>query len=268
MARPHIEFVQAQHLPWQPAPWRAGAAMKVLSRDGASGAVSAILRYPAGWSTPAAVLNVDEEFLVLDGALEHGGERHGPDGYAFWPAGLARGELAAPEGAVVLTFLSEATGTPFDPARLAGPLNIREGEWNADLAAMGLEGMASFAWLRRLRSDPRTGEITYVTAAMPYWRESQPERHPVIQEIFVLAGEAAGPQGIMRAGAYVWRPSNVTHGPYGSTTGAVFLFRSHGGPQSTEHDPPAPFRFDPPHRPVLPEALRQAGGPVAPFARY
>lgn len=48
-----------------------------------------------------------------------------------------------------------------------------------------------------------TGEITYVTAVMPYFQESQPERHPIIQKIFVLAGEVAGPQGMMRSGSYV-----------------------------------------------------------------
>ena len=268
MARPHVEFVQAQHLPWQDAAQRPGAAVKMLSEDAATGALSAIFRYPPGWAAPAAMLGVDEEFFVLDGALEHGRSRFGPDSYAFWPGGFTRERISAPDGAVVLTFLSGETRAPYDPARLTGHLNIREGDWNADLVSMGLEVMASSARLRRLRSDPHTGEITYVTATMPYWQETQPERHPVIQEFFVLAGEAAGPQGTMRAGAYVWRPENVTHGPYGSTTGAVFFFRSHGGPQSTEHDPPVPFRFDPPHRPVLPGPMRDAGRPVAPFARY
>lgn len=268
MARPHIEFVQAQHLSWQDARLRPGVAMKLLSEDTATGAMSAVFRYPPGWSAPVGALDRDEEFFVLDGALEHDGKRLGPDTYAFWPGGFPRGRVTAPDGAAVLTFLSAPSNAPFDPARLTESLDIRHGDWHADLAAMGLEVMASFARLRRLRSDPRTGEITYVTATMPYWRESQPERHPVIQEFFVLAGEAAGPQGIMRAGAYVWRPANVTHGPYGSTTGAVFFFRSHGGPQSTEHDPPMDFRFDPPHRPVLPPVLRDVGGPVAPFARY
>ena len=122
----------------------------------------------------------------------------------------------------MLTFFS-APVTIFDPARLTDRIDLREGDWNADLAAMGLEVMASGARIRRLRSDPVSGEITYVTATMPYFQETQPERHPVIQEIFVLSGDVAGPQGIMRAGSYVWRPENITHGPYGSTTGAVFF---------------------------------------------
>lgn len=270
MPRPHIEFVQAQHLSWEPCVSRPGVTMKRLSHDPQTGALSALLRYPAGWRTAAATLAMDEEFFVLDGTLDHGGTEYGPDCYAFWPRFFPRQAISAPSGATVLTFFSApaASPAPFDPARLTERIDVRQGEWKADLAAMGLEVMAAGARIRRLRSDPDTGEITYITATMPYWQETQPERHPVIQEFFCLAGEIAGPQGIMRAGAYVWRPANVTHGPYGSVTGAVFLFRSHGGPQATEHDPPVPFRFDPPHRPVLPDALLSAGAPAPAITRY
>lgn len=268
MARPHIEFVQAQHLPWQACALRPGAEMKLLSEDAATGALSAILRYPPGWHAEAKPLDQDEEFFVLDGALLHGGTEYCRDCYAFWPAGMPRQTLTAPMGATVLTFFSAPSGRPFDAARLVERIDVREGDWKADLAAMGLEVMAATARIRRLRAEPDTGEITYITATMPYVYESQPERHPVIQEFFCLSGEVAGPQGIMRAGAYVWRPALVTHGPYGSATGAVYLFRSHGGPQSTEHDPPVRFRFNPPHRPVLPDELRSAGAPVDSFVRY
>jgi Domain of unknown function (DUF4437) len=270
MSRPHIEFVQAQHLTWEQFPARPGVTMKRLSWDQQSGALSAILRYPPGWRASEGTLAMDEEFFVLDGALDRGGTEYGADCYAFWPRFMPRRTMSAPSGATVLTFLSApaAAPVPYDPARLTERIDVRQGEWKADLAAMGLEVMATTARIRRLRSDPDTNEITYITATIPYWQESQPERHPVIQEIFCLAGEIAGPQGIMRAGAYVWRPANITHGPYGSVTGAVFLFRSHGGPQSTEHDPPVPLRFDPPHRPVLPDELLSAGAPAAAATRY
>ncbi len=270
MARPHIEFVQAQHLPWEPFPSRPGVSMKRLSQDEETGALSAILRYPAGWRAPEGTLAMDEEFFVLDGVVNHGGTHYEADCYAFWPRFFPRRAISTRSGATVLTFLSAPSSPPrpFDPTQLTERIDVREGEWKADLAGMGLEVMANTARIRRLRSDPDTGEVTYITATIPYWQESQPERHPVIQEFFCLAGEIAGPQGIMRAGAYVWRPANVTHGPYGSVTGAVFLFRSHGGPQSTEHDPPVRFRFDPPHRPVLPDELLAVGAPAPAITRY
>lgn len=96
MARPHIEFIHARCLPWQPAPFRPGATMKLLSEDTGTGALSAIVRYPPGWSAPAGALGVDEEFLVLDGELIHGDTRYGPDCYAFRPGGFPRQTLAPP----------------------------------------------------------------------------------------------------------------------------------------------------------------------------
>lgn len=275
MARPHIEFVQAQRLPWVEdalGAGRAGVAAKILSRDAATGAVSAILRYPAGYRRPAETLGVDEEIFVLDGRIETEFGVLGADCYGYWPRGLARQPMAAPDGAVALSFfsgpLAPGDATAFDASRCVGRVDIREGEWKADLAAMGLQVMASHAWIRRLRSDPTTGEITYVTAVMPYFRETQAERHPVVQEIFVLAGEVAGNTGVMRAGAYTWRPENVIHGPYGSTTGAVFFFRSHGGPQTTVHEPPQRYSFEVAHRPVLPPELAPLGTPFPAPPRY
>ena len=266
MARPFIEFIQAQNLTWDA---RHGVEIKHLSQDDETGASSSIVRYPPGWQTPGRTLASDQEFFVLDGEIRHGNVIYTQDCYAFWPRGFQRQAMVTPTGAVVLMFhAAPDPNAPYDPDRLTEYVNIREGDWNADLVAMGLDAMATFSRIRRLRSDPDTGEITYVTAVLPFFQESQPERHPVIQEIFVLAGEVAGPHGIMRAGAYVWRPANITHGPYGSTTGAVFLFRSHGGPQATEHDPPVPFRFDPPHNTVVPPCLRVLAEPVPPFTRY
>ena len=50
--RPHIDFVQAQHLPWESAEALGfgGARAKILSRDDASGAVSCVLSLSAGLS--------------------------------------------------------------------------------------------------------------------------------------------------------------------------------------------------------------------------
>jgi Domain of unknown function (DUF4437) len=265
MARPHIEFIQAQFLPWQadgPGEVRQGVSVKYLSRDAATGSFTAILRYPPGWRLPSETLAIDEELFVLDGTLEHGNVILTEDCYAFWPRGMNRQPLFTPTGADVLTFIEGGNIRPaqnlkYDASKYVERIDVREGEWTADIDAMGLTGMASSARIRKLRSHPDRGEITYITAAIPYWRESQPERHPVAQELFILSGDVAGNTGIMRAGAYTWRPENVTHGPYGSTTGAVMLFRSIGGGFRTELDPPTDFTFNPSHQPVLPPELER-----------
>jgi hypothetical protein len=109
MARPHIEFVQAQRLPWVEdalGAGRPGVAAKILSRDAATGAMSAILRYPAGYRRPAETLGVDEEIFVLDGRIETEFGDMGADCYGYWPRGLARQPVAAPDGAVALSFFS------------------------------------------------------------------------------------------------------------------------------------------------------------------
>ena len=73
MARPHIEFIQTQVLPWKTLgedSSRPGALAKALSYDADSKAVSVIMKYPPGWSLPEShYLNSDEELYVLNGAL-------------------------------------------------------------------------------------------------------------------------------------------------------------------------------------------------------
>jgi hypothetical protein len=71
--------------------------------------------------------------------------------------------------------------------------------------------------------------------------------------MFLLAGEVHGDRGLMRPGAYFWRPPHVPHGPYGSLTGNIYFFRTKGGPLSTTYvEPRRPFRWWPDHDPILP----------------
>ena len=64
------------------------------------------------------------------------------------------------------------------------------------------------------------------------WAERS-EIHPVVEEMYLLAGEVHGDRGIMRPGAYFWRPPFVPHGPYGTQTGNLYFFRTRGGGLST-----------------------------------
>jgi hypothetical protein len=265
MTRPHIEWIQAQALPWQrdAIVARDGAEAKILSMDPETGAVSCILRYPPGYRRQAEWLSADEEFWVLDGSIAVDGVEYGEHTYAHLPRGMPRRDFASDHGAAVLTFFSAApvasaggTDRPFDERRLVRRLAASDNIWDGDFAAMGLESMRSTARMRTLRKDPDTGEITYLTAAMAFRQGERSERHPVVQEFFLLSGELAGDLGTMQAGAYCWRPPMVKHAPYGSWTGTLLLFRSVGGPQTTEwEDPDQPFTWKPAHRPVLPPDL-------------
>ncbi|NKC29815.1 cupin domain-containing protein [Falsiroseomonas selenitidurans] len=261
MARPHIEWIQAQALPWQDDAIadRPGAAAKILSQDAASGAVSCLLRYPPGHARPAGTLAADEEIWVLEGGLEIDGQAYRQHSYAHLPAGMPRSGLSSEGGAVVLSFFSAAPEPGpegFDERRLVRHLSATDNVWDGDFAAMGLESMAATARMRTLRQDPVSGEVTYLTCTMPFRQGARSERHPVVQEFFLLSGELAGDFGVMQAGAYCWRPPMIKHAPYGSWTGTVLLFRSQGGPQSTLwEDPDQPFTWTPVHKPVLPPGL-------------
>ncbi len=267
MTRPRIEFVQSQSLPWSAEPVvaiRPGVEARILSRDDRTGASSLLLRYPAGWSTTGAEhLTVDEEFLVIDGALTVRGHTYGEKGYAHLPATAPRDGMAAgPDGAIVLTFFSAepamARGAPsFDPARLVEGIDAYQVPYTGNFHPEFPPG----AGRKKLYDDPVTGDQSWILGTLGMRWAERAERHPVIEEMYLLAGEVHGNLGVMRPGAYFWRPPHIAHGPYGSKTGNIYFFRTKGGPLSTEYeDAERPFHWNPAHRPVLPAELQAYAG--------
>jgi len=272
-ARPHIEYIQAQVLPWQtvaPAGARPGADARVLSAETdrpEDGPCSLLLRYPRGWRLDEThSLACEEEFLVLDGAIRIGAQAFSRRGYGFLPAGFSRAGMAAPDGAVVLTFFEGPQ------ARRAGPAG---GHDAARLVVHDTEAMrfnsdfdhsltGSGIGMKRLREDPVTRERSWILTKGADRREDLPptgrlERHPdCAEEMFLLEGGLNWPQGPMRAGAYFWRPPGILHGPGASLAGYQAFFRSRGGPFSTlwlDEQKPRPLD-EPPYAPVLPDHLR------------
>lgn len=273
--REHIEFVQAQHLPWEDAaPYGfAGARLKLLSRDSSDFSFSSVLSLPPGFGRAAAPREDDEELFILDGALDVGGVRHGEDSYVFFAAGGETGAWSAPGGATLLYFRSgvveAALRAPHVAQRRSAPrVSLSETSWDGDFEKLGLGALQAGARMKILREDPFSGETTYVSASIAFRRGVRSERHPIVQEFFMLAGELDSEYGAMRAGAYCIRPPMFKHAPYSSTTGAVILFRGLGGRQETMWEDGAAVRFDAGHRPILPERLRGFGAPVARAPRY
>jgi hypothetical protein len=269
MARPHIEFVQSQALPWReealPA-LRPGAAARTLSADDETGACSLLLRLPAGFALAAPqALTADEEVLVLDGELTLNGTRFGPYGYAHLPAGFRRDSLASDNGAVLLTFFSKAPDAlpeqAFDPARLVTIPDALTVPYTGNFHPEFPPG----AGRKMLFQDPLTGEQSWILGTLGLRWAERSEVHPVVEEMYLLAGEVHGDRGVMRPGAYFWRPPEVPHGPYGSLTGNIYFFRTRGGPLSTTYvEAKRPFRWWPEHAPVLPPGLPADPAPPAP----
>jgi len=272
MAREWIEFVQSQRIAWSNddlGGLRTGATIKLLSRDDETGASSLLVRYPEGFFAPGGALAVDEEFLVLDGTLEAGARTFGPLGYAHWPAGFDAGPMSSPDGVTLLLFFSgEPTrkGAPadYDCDRLIEQLDGFEVPYTGNFHPEFPVG----AGRKLLYTDPRTGDTSWILGTMPLRWAARPERHPVVEEMYLLSGEVHGNCGVMRPGAYFWRPPNEEHGPYGSLTGNLYFFRTKGGPLTTDYvDSSTKFTWWPEYHPILPARLEAARGETERTAR-
>lgn len=274
--REHIDYIQAQHLPWEQADQLGFdvARMKLLSRDDETDALSCILSVPAGWTRAAGSLPFDEEIYVLDGALIVDGSNFLAHSYSFLPTGYQGNAFSSETGATLLYFRSEqmaqelASDAEKIRARLVRHIDLSEGQWDGDFDQFGLGSMKAGARMRVLRQDPVSGETTYITATIAFRRGEKAERHPIAQEFFMLAGELSGPLGTMQAGAYCIRPPMAKHAPYGSPTGALILFRGFGGRQETFWEEADPFTFYPTHQPILPDRLKPFSKQQPPQPRY
>jgi hypothetical protein len=276
MTRPRIEFLQSQWLPWNAEPLakaRPGVEARTLSRDPETGACSLLLRYPAGWRRPGLEhLLVDEEFLVLDGSLTVGRFTYGEKGYAHLPVHAVRDGMAAGDtGAIVLTFFSAtpavASGAPTtqaDPARLVEGLDTYAVPYTGNFHPEFPPG----AGRKKLYDDPVTGDQSWILGTLGMRWAERAETHPTVEEMYLLAGEVHGNLGIMRPGAYFWRPPRIAHGPYGSKTGNIYFFRTKGGKLSTVYEDAArPFQWDPAFAPVLPAELKAYASEAPPAPR-
>ncbi|MBM3503348.1 MAG: DUF4437 domain-containing protein [Alphaproteobacteria bacterium] len=272
MARPHLDFIQPQVLPWTRGLYGGGrpeVEVKTLSIDPEGKDSSLVLRYAAGYARREHEhLAADEEVFVLEGAFELNGTLYERGAYAHFPVGFERRSFSAPAGAVVLTFFSAeprafagAPTNPCDERRLIRHIDTRRGGWEDNKY---FPGRVLF-----LRNDPVTGDMTYLQTTRPNDGSGKVERHTTVQEMYTLAGELSGPYGIYYAGAYFWRPAGIKHGPFGTQTGCNFFMRSVGGPLLYEYFPvEKPFRWVPEHKPILPPGHERYAGPWRPSTNY
>lgn len=269
MAREHVEFIQTQVLPWFTLPEtaaRPGVGCKVLSKDPDTGAVSTLLRYPAGFAIAEPhFLDNDEEFFVLGGEISIGGRTYGPRHYAYLPDGYPRADMRAPDGATVLTFFEGSHQNVFgdtkdyDKSRLIAQVDTAAHDWND-----GVDPKVVGAGLNKLmlRLDQDSGERTWLLQMGPtdpnVVKAAPLETHPHVEEFFLLDGEISMPQGVLRAGSYFWRPGGIQHGPIGTLAGCTCFFRCKGGPFHTDWtDDAQTIVWDAPYKPTLPDALAQ-----------
>ncbi len=102
-------FVEGNALPWRPTPC-AGVQWKKLFFDASSGESAVLLRFEAGATYDAHRHPAGEQYLVLEGELEDGGQRYGPLTYVRHAPGSAH-RPHSPTGAVVFVTLAR----PIEP---------------------------------------------------------------------------------------------------------------------------------------------------------
>ena len=272
MARPHICFIQSQCLPWRTHSWLGtdDVKAKFLSVDDDSGAYTAIFELASGYQQDGPfAFAADLEVFVLAGSVSLDDRELGLQDYALIPAGVAIKRISS-SGATLLA-MPLGSAALREPAQSARPLvyhNTFAMPW-----LTGMEGSVTGKPLggtistKKLRYDAGTGGQTFLYGALAQHPPPKvmPGRftHPMVEEIFVLAGEFTfGDTGRMGPGGYVWWRENELHGPVGSEGGYHLLIRVHEGHLKNEFSKePSPFRYDAEYRPELPEDLRSIAKP-------
>ena len=264
MSRPLIEFIQSQRLDWEGSEavlGRTGAQVKLLSRDEQSGARTLLVRYPAGYrgrlgTNPPG----DEEIFVLEGSLQIGGSAYDQHVYGYLPQGR-EDTLESVRGATVLTFIS-------DPQAAGGVLESIDAldttamAWDRSNMDPNVDHLNTAR--KNLRFDPRGSCRTYLLAGLPQGMppsaEARMEQHPHVEEFFVIYGDMSCSVGIMRAGAYCWRPPGVWHGLDCTRSGFLIFFRSPGVNKNVNKwsETAHPVVWNPQHRPQLPAVLESS----------
>ena len=96
-------YVDSDALPWRPTPY-AGVSWKKLRFDRASGASAVLLRFGPGARYGRHRPPGGEQYLVLEGSLEDGGQRWGTGAYVHHAPGSVHAPRSA-EGCVVYVTL-------------------------------------------------------------------------------------------------------------------------------------------------------------------
>lgn len=261
--RPWIEFVQMQRLPVEHGRLGVSAAaigFRVLSADEVEGSASLLLHLSTGERFPDFEPERDVELFVTEGALDVADHANGLHAfsYRFMPAGGERPVMSAARPSTVLVFtgpLRDANACAMASERDVQPVDVVNKPWQATVTP----GLTPGAARKDLRNDPLTGEQTWVLGTLPMRFGSRSEWHPVVEEMVLLSGVLNSPLGDMHPGAYFWRPPGEEHGPFGSRSGTVMLFRTVGGPLETtfsdeERDMDTIARADQ----IVPDDVRQS----------
>ncbi len=117
MARDPVMGNEWDEFDWQPGPniWGVGTNLnvpggsegKILSLDRETGAMTALLRCPPGWRTPAPEFHsVAQEDILIEGEATMGDIKMKAPAYMYFPPGQVHGPLVTETGCTMIVTLS------------------------------------------------------------------------------------------------------------------------------------------------------------------
>lgn len=255
MARPHIEFVQTQNVDWEER--SDGTQVKRLNGDPESGEETTLIRYPAGFAyADRGPEDRAEEYFVLDGSIVIGGRERGYHAYGFTPRGQSAGSRTTATGATLIVFRYGRS----DPDSVTGvsealALDALDVPWDMRPSD---DRIAHLRLTRKvLRLGPNDSSRTFLLLGLPHGMPAEPampaEIHDHFEEMFMLQGEMWTPEGLIRPGAYFYRPPEIVHGPHVSVGGFFQIMRAGANYVRTTWTDPVPLPIGQAYAPKFPE---------------
>jgi hypothetical protein len=121
---------------------------------------TALVRFPAGWNRAVECrYSVDEEVVMLRGALHISGHVIPAGSYAFIPTGVLRTETITPDQALALAWFSGPTGSTESAVDL--PIAV------VDLAQVTLDSLSPFDAPGRLLRESPNGQCWLLASVAP-----------------------------------------------------------------------------------------------------
>lgn len=232
--RKHVEFVWFDEIDAKPLEIEglpSGLTLKTLSIDEEQGALSGILKIPAGWRVDDYfTLNCPEQIFLLSGDLHIGGFSYREQGYAYRPAGAPHGQMRSETGCEVIVMwdapFTVNIGDHGSTEGMIGKIDTIEQHWEPTIAT----GPAAGIKVKRLREVKETGEMTFIVGIMPNWYEGRQRHHPCVEESFKIFGDMnlnmnLGDKLWMGENSYFYRPPWIKHGPLYTRKGTMSLVR-------------------------------------------
>ena len=252
MARPHIEFLQSQRLTWDDArPGRDAAGMfgeEYLSFDPAK------RRNPANWSRfppagRATSKTICPSMRSSSSLRASSRSTRRPTASIIMPScrlgfrarqcGRKRERNCWPSiPAHPIPLPARRRLKLYDETRLILRLDPFDMIWDRSGQDPGIADLQ--AWRRIMRLDPAGKCRSFLLAGLPQGipsgaRGSRMEWHSYCEEMFLIAGDLPCHCGVMKPGAYFWRPPGIEHGLECSVTGFLTFMRIPGSNENVNN---------------------------------